>query len=46
MRIILLFSLLITSSITSINLAQLPEIQKARSEERRVGKECRYRWSA
>src|SRR5256885_9366558 len=26
-------------------ITQLPQFQKARSEERRVGKECRSRWS-
>src|SRR5690554_7801553 len=28
-----------------ININDLPTLIKVRSEERRVGKECRYRWS-
>src|ERR1041385_626507 len=32
--------------ISSTPLVTLPHLQKVRSEERRVGKECRSRWSA
>ena len=35
----------ITSVLNSYGIASIEEAEKIRSEERRVGKECRSRWS-
>src|SRR3712207_9023389 len=42
---LILSLMVVVTSLVAIQMYRLPSIYEARSEERRVGKECRSRWS-